>query len=343
MAHGFNELGKSTSFASRRELAWHGLGKTVDAMTSEEAIVLGGMDFEVDLAPVYAGVEDAKLEEVWGMETAVKTRTDKGILNYKKGVVLPNNFATYRTDNKEVFGVVGKRYTPIQNKDAFAFFDSIIGEGHAKYETVGALGNGRKVFITAKLPNKLVVGKENIDKYLLLTMAHDGSGSVQAMFTPIRVVCNNTLSAALSNSSNKVSIRHTKNALDRLNIAKRILGIADRQSTTLSEVFTQFAKTKMNDEDLKSYFKSTFKIKPAEDGNISSKGQNILNNLLKYHEIGIGQRGIEGTAWGAYNAVTGYQQNIQKYRNTDVAFDSMTTKGSAGIRQAAFDELLTLI
>lgn len=343
MAHGFRDLGRNTTFATRDVLAWHKLGKVVDAMTSEEAIVLGGMDFEVGLAPVYAGVQiETDMLKVRGTDIAIKEQIESQT-QFRLGKELPNNFATYRTDTNDVFGVVGKRYTPVQNTDAFAFFDSIIGEGHAKYETVGALGNGEKVFITAKMPNKLIVNKEDIDKYLLLTMAHDGSGSVQAMFTPIRVVCNNTLSCALNSTSNKVAIRHTKNALNRLDLAKQVLGIAERQSTSMEEVFNAFAKVQMNDEDLKSYFRDTFNIQPMEDGKLSTKGSNILENVLKYHEIGIGQEGIRGTAWGAFNAVTGYQQNVQNYRDANVQFESINNKAAANVRQKAFNNLLTLV
>lgn len=325
MAHGFRNLGRNTTFATRKELAWHKLGKVVDAMTSEEAIVLGGMDFEVGLADIHA-----KLPSILHPE----------LQHFEK---LPSNFATYRKDTNDIFGVVGARYTPIQNTDAFEFFDSIIGAGHAKYETVGALGNGEKIFITAKLPSKLLVGKEAIDKYLLLTMAHDGSGSIQVMFTPIRVVCNNTLSAAVTSATNKVSIRHTKNALNRLHLAKKVLGISEAQSIYLEERFNAFAKLQVNDEDIEAIFRKSFGMQVDESGKLSTRSNNILLDLKKYHDIGIGQENIRGTGWGVYNAVTGYQQNIANYRSTDSQFESINSKNAAGIRQSAFNEVLQLL
>lgn len=342
MAHGFRNLGKATTFATRKELAWHKLGKVVDAMTSEEAIVLGGMDFDVQLAPVQAQLGLIVPEDYKNYNNLIALG-ERGNRSMYQGTVLPNNFATYRTDTNHVFGVVGKRYTPIQNVEAFDFFDSIIGEGHAAYETVGALGDGEKVFITAKLPSKLVVNKEDIDKYLLLTMAHDGSGSIQVMFTPIRVVCNNTLSAALSMGKNKVSIRHTKNALARLEMAKEVLGLIDYQSLALEEAFNAMTKVRINDEDMESMFKRLFKLEPQENGKLSTRGNNILLDLQQYHEVGVGQAGIQGTGWGVYNAVTGYQQNVANYQSTDSEFESITGKNAASIRQNAFKEIMQLV
>lgn len=358
MAHGFINRGANTTFASRKELAWHGLGKTVEAMTSKEAIVLGGMDFEVALAPVYLGVEEVPSTEVKDKAIAVK-HIEKGKVSYMTGKHIKTNYGTFRTDTLQPFGIVGKRYEPIQNIEAFDFFDEIIGEGHAKYETVGALGNGEKVFLTAKIPSKMLVGKEHIDKYLLLTMAHDGTGSVQIMFTPIRVVCNNTLSAAIGSATNKVSIRHTKNARDRIEASKEILGIVQHNGIKLEEVFNRMTEVKITDQQMGELIINSFGLTPMPedeasikkalaagkkvDPKFSTKSTNKFNDIMKYYEIGVGQQGIQGTVWGAYNAITGYQQNVQNYRDTDVQFESIFSKGGTTVRQKAFNELLTMI
>lgn len=333
MAHGFKDLGSKTTFATKKQLAWHKLGKVVDAMTSKEAIVLGGLDFEVGLAPLRALLSTDTIRI--GMQ-------DHVALNDMPKV--PNNFATYRKDTNHVFGVVGSRYEVIQNIEAFEFFDSIIGEGHAKYETVGALGNGEKVFLTAKIPEKMLVGKEHIDKYLLFSMAHDGTGSIIIMFTPIRVVCNNTLSAATNFSTNKVSIRHTKNARNRIEDAKTVLGIVHRNGLRLEEVFNQMTKVKMHEQEIGELVIKSFGFVPDDKTNeFSTKTKNKFKDIMDFHESGVGQELIRGTAWGAYNAITGYQQNVQTYRNDNSEFDSIFNKGSANIRQKAFNELVTLL
>lgn len=127
---------------------------------------------------------------------------------------VPGYFATVRTDTDQVLGMVGKDYKIVQNTDAFTFFDSIVGGDGIMCETAGALGSaGQKIFITAKLPDYIKVGSDDlIEKYIFLTTTHDGSGSITAAFTPIRVICQNTLSMALSSCSNVVKIRHTDSA-----------------------------------------------------------------------------------------------------------------------------------
>ncbi|MFL5740349.1 MAG: DUF932 domain-containing protein [Flavisolibacter sp.] len=132
-------------------------------------------------------------------------------------IEVPNFYATVRTDNEMVLGVVGKDYEVVQNIEAFSFFDSIVGGDGIQYETAGALGNGERIFITAKLPGYIKVGTDDlIEQYLFLTTSHDGFGSVTAAFTPVRIVCQNTLNAALRNHSNSIKVRHTANAKDRL-------------------------------------------------------------------------------------------------------------------------------
>lgn len=343
MAHGFIDLGSKTTFVTKKELAWHKLGKVVDAMTSKEAIELAGMNFEVKLAPLFAGVETIKLEETYNYQNALRCGIGKldEVSFYNAGKV-EGNFASYRTDTNHIFGVVGSRYEVVQNHEAFDFFDSIIGEGNAAYETAGALGNGEKIFITAKLPNKLIVKKEDIDKYLLLTMAHDGSGSIQAMFTPIRVVCNNTLSMALGSANNKISIRHTKNARTKLDLAKKILGVVENQSNSLSEIFNNFADARIDEAKIKAVIQTSFGFKEEEDGTFTTRAANIMNDVLKYHEIGVGQEGIRGTKWGVLNAITGYQQNTKSYKDDATQFESIYNKQSANIRQKAFNTLLSI-
>ena len=322
MAHGFINMGKNTTFATRKEMAWHGLGTVVDAMTSKEAIVLGGLDFEVGLKKLYC-MKD---------EHSVFTSPEGKMTWNNDRIEIPSNFATYRKDRQEVFGVVGARYTPIQNTEAFSFFDSIIGEGHAKYETVGALGNGERVFITAKLPDKLVVGKDVIDQYLLLTMAHDGSGAITVMFTPVRVVCNNTLMLALEGKGNKVSIRHTKNASSRLKKAKEILGIIDYNSSALQQYYNSLAATPVSDADAKKFFEFSFNMQKQEDDKYATRTQNKLDDILKYYEIGVGQAGTQGTSWGVFNAITGYLQNGLD-REDERQFTNTFIKGDEVIRQ----------
>jgi phage/plasmid-like protein (TIGR03299 family) len=129
-------------------------------------------------------------------------------------IVSDNSFYTYRPDTDAILGdKLGAEYEVIQNVDAFSFFDSIVGGDGIQYETAGALGKGERIFITAKLPNYIKVGNDDlIEQYLFLTTSHDGFGSITAAFTPIRIVCANTLNAAMQSRNNSIKIRHTGTA-----------------------------------------------------------------------------------------------------------------------------------
>jgi phage/plasmid-like protein (TIGR03299 family) len=341
MAHNLNIINNRASFASKKEVPWHGLGKVVDAMTSEEAIKLGGLDFEVEKRKIYyhdnkhISFDDAKK---YNTISRVKLK-DSNI--YKQEFIVPDKFITVRNDTNQYLGIVGAKYNIIQNYEAFDFMDSIIGK-FASYETVGALGNGEIIFITAKVTEELVINKDLIDKYLLLTMSHDGTSSIQVMFTPIRVVCNNTLTAATRGNKTKVSIMHTKNAKTKLELSKKILGIVDQNTLAYQEAFGILGKKQVNDDTAYDIIETALGLVRDSKQTLSSKGENLLNKALTYYHEGIGQENIVGTAWGVYNGITGYFQNVKEYRTNDAKFKNTFNSGDATIRQDVFNQLLKL-
>lgn len=304
MAHNLNlnESTKEYSFFSVKEKAWHQLGKIVDqAQTSEQAIQLAGLNFEV---------EKAKLQ-------AVLTETT---------VPVEDHFATYRKDNNDILGIVGSSYKVVQNADAFTFFDSIVGKGAAIYETAGCLNKGEVIFITAKLPDYIRVGNDDlIEQYLFLTSTHDGTGSIQAAFTPIRIVCNNTLNAALRHCSNKISIRHTAGAKEKLYQAHKIMGISHAMEKELTEIFNRMSKTTISDKQLKDLVARALAPTPEaltkfeSQEELSKHYNDAIDVCLEYAYTAPSQLlpTTKGTVYGAYNAITGYYQNIKSYRSDD--------------------------
>ncbi len=347
MAHNLNFKNGVASFASKQEPAWHGLGKVVEAMTSEQAIILGGLDFEVEKRPLFInGGEEIPFEAAKTIKRVnrqiVKVDEDTWRSVYKPSIMIPNQYATVRTDLDLPLGIVGERYHVIQNKEAFDFIDSIIGQGIADYETVGALGNGETVFITCKLREEMVVNKDLIDKYLLLSMSHDGSSSIVVMFTPIRVVCNNTLTLALEGKNNKVVIRHTKSAKEKLELSKKVLGIVDRQTLAYKEAFGYLNTITVYDKQIPDIIKYSFGLKPDDKGNFSSKAENIVKAVEKYYHNGIGQEEIVGTAWGVFNGITGYLQNVKSYNNPEAKFKNTFMTTSVDVRNRAFTSLQSL-
>ncbi|WP_439559039.1 DUF932 domain-containing protein [Dyadobacter sp.] len=328
MAHNinFDENTGKHSFFSVKEKAWHGLGQIVDQYpNSKEAIFHAGLDYQVEKAELTALIKSPS-----NQQESSSSR-------------VPGYFATMRTDNNAVLGVVGKDYQIVQNRDAFTFFDSIVGNDGILYETAGALGRGERIFITAKLPGYIQVGSDDlIEKYLFLTTSHDGSGSITAAFTPVRIVCANTLNAAMKNMTNVVKIRHTSNAVERLRTAHKVMGIASKFSEEVGGIFNDWVKKPITDPQLKRLIEIAMApnrevLGNLRDGKInalSTQFTNIVDDVYEYALSNPTQQlpTTMGTVFGAYNAVTGYFQNVRKFQDDEAKVKSILLGGTAQLR-----------
>ncbi|SEM91133.1 phage/plasmid-like protein TIGR03299 [Chryseobacterium taichungense] len=341
MAHNlnFNNRTGKYSFFSVKEKAWHNLGQIVQEYpTSEESIKFAGLDYEVEKSPLFT-------------KGAGIIENTNGIEMIDSELEVPNYFANIRTDNNTVLGVVGKDYQIVQNREAFSFFDSIVGGGDGiLYETAGALGNGERIFITAKLPDYIRVGNGDdiTEKYIFLTTSHDGSGSITAAFTPVRIVCQNTLNASLKNMSNVVRIRHTAGAKQRLDDAHKVMGLANKLSNELESTFNHWAKIKVGDDEMKKLIQLALcpnkeTLEHLQRGNfddLSTVFKNTVDDAFAYAMISESQQmeTTKGTLFGAYNAVTGYFQNVRNYKDNEAKLQSIVLGGTAQLRsQKAFD------
>lgn len=341
MAHNlnFNNRTGKYSFFSVKEKVWHNLGQIVEEYpTSEEAIKFAGLDYEVEKSPLFT--KGTGLVE-----------SQDGLKVSDSELKVPNYFANIRTDNNTVLGVVGKDYHIVQNREAFSFFDSIVGGGNGiLYETAGALGNGERIFITAKLPDYIRVGNGDdiTEKYIFLTTSHDGSGSITAAFTPIRIVCQNTLNASLRNMSNVVRIRHTSGAKQRLEDANKVMGLANKLSTQLEETFNYWAKIKIGDAEMKKLIQLALcpnkeTLNHLQKGNaeeLSTVFKNTVEDAFAYAMMSDAQQmeTTKGTLFGAYNAVTGFYQNVKTYKDDEAKLQSIVMGGTAQMKsQKAFE------
>ncbi len=334
MAHeiNFNEKTGQHSFFSVKEKAWHGLGQLVDQYpTSAEALRFAGLDYEVVKEDLYTtSFNDAG--QAMDFSKRVKT-----------------HYATIRKDTGDILGVVGKDYQIVQNLEAFSFFDAIVGGKGIQYETAGALGKGERIFITAKLPEYIKVGREDlIEQYLFLTTSHDGFGSITAAFTPVRVVCRNTLNAALKNQSNCIKIRHTVNAKERLEQAHKLMGITNTLSAELESIFNRWSKVRITDPEVKKLIQQAMcpnkevynNLQAGKDDELSTAFKNICDTAFSYAMSNETQQmdTTRGTLYGAYNSVTGYFQNVRQYKNDEAKLKSLLYGGIAQQRtQKAFD------
>jgi phage/plasmid-like protein (TIGR03299 family) len=340
MAHqiNFNEKTQKHSFFSTKEKAWHNLGQVIDRYpTSAEAIQFAGLDYMVEKRPLFT------------YDTVNHIGDPESDIIIPE-ISVPNYFATVRADTEQVLGVVGNDYEVVQNRDAFGFFDAIVGGGDGiLYETAGALGNGERIFITAKLPGYIRVGSDDvIEKYIFLTTSHDGFGSIIAAFTPIRVVCNNTLHAAMNNMTNCVKIRHTQSAKERLLQANQIMGLTNNMSIELQGIFNQWAQIRITDKELLKLVQKAMAPskevleKVLNDENIDEYSSRFLNTVEKVCEYGFANetqqmQTTKGTLFGAYNAITGYFQNVMKYKDDEAKLKSIMFGNGFNKTQSAFN------
>jgi len=337
MAHNLNynsHTGKH-SFFSVKEKAWHNLGQIIsDYPTSAEAIKHAGLDYEVEKRPLFT------------YDTANNTGSTDLII---PEIEVPNFYATIRTDTEQVLGVVGRDYEVVQNVNAFEFFDSIVGgKDGILYETAGALGNGERIFITAKLPDYIRVGRDDlIEQFLFLTTSHDGYGSISAAFTPVRIVCANTLNAAMRNHSNSIKIRHTASAKDRLKEAHKLLGLTNQLAGELEEVFNHWARVKITDSQVKRLVQLAMapnkevlqSLQDYRQDELSTTYNNLVSSVMEYALTSPTQQEAttRGTLFGAYNSVTGYFQNVRSYKDDEAKFKSIMYGTGLQRGQKAFD------
>ena len=237
-----------TMFYTRTK-PWHGLGTMVEkAPTSEAALELAGMDWQV---------------------VQKKLVTDGGI-------EVPGFKANLRETDNQVLGVVSDRYKVVQNADAFSFTDALLGEG-VTYETAGSLQNGRRTWILAKLPARYIISGDEITPYLVFMNSHDGSGSIKAAMTPIRVVCQNTLNLALSTAKRCWSTNHVGDIKGKMEDARYTLLYADQYMAELGRTIDQMNQQKLSDRQVMEYIDSLFPILP-------NPSEQQIKNMLRMKE-----------------------------------------------------------
>lgn len=305
------------------EAPWHRLGTKLDRpATAAEAIDAAGLNFEVDVCN----------------------------LQTECGLAVPQRRATVRHDTKEVLGSVGSAYQPIQNRECFSFMDELVGEGGLRYDVAGALGRGERVWLLARVPGELrISGTDDVSQpYLTLTNSHDGSSSLRAFFTSIRIVCANTYQLAHRRGRGQgISIRHRGDIQAHVQEAREILGIAHRHFQTYNEQANQLAKRQLTGSEVSDFFEGLFPERP--DHNRPRSGF-TLERLHELFETGLGQDlpGVAGTAWAAVNSVTEFVDHHSRTRGRDAdARTERRLKSSwfgpgAQLKQRAFQQALTL-
>lgn len=269
-----------------REKPWHGLGTEVtEAPTSADALRFAGLDWQVNQEPVFNS----------------------------RGGIVKGYRANVRDSDGSVLGIVGDRYKVVQNADAFKFTDDLIG-GDVCYETAGSLREGKQIWLLAKLPERRIAG-DAMEPYLCFTNSHDGGSGVKVCMTPIRVVCNNTLSIALSSAKRIWSMRHTENVHDRLEEARDCLFRADTYMDGLAEYADFAAYRRLGDAEIRNILSELFPVTEQTTDREKANIDKCKNEFWVCYFAPDIQK-FRGTAWGAINAMSDMVTHSMPHRNT---------------------------
>ena len=228
------------------------------------------------------------------------------------------------------------QYKVVQNMDAFAFTDELLGEGDT-YETAGSLQNGRRTWILAKLPQRYIISGDEITPYLVFMNSHDGTGAIKAAMTPIRVVCQNTLNLALFTAMRSWSTIHTGDIYGKLQDARNTLLYADRYMAELGKTIDKLNQQKISDRQVLEYIDTLF---PMQEGSSEIQKKNILkmkeDMRIRYFDA----PDLEHVGKNAYrfiNAVSDFASHARPLRERSNYRESLfgrTVDGNAMIDKA---------
>ena len=271
-----------------REKPWHGLGIRVEeAPCSEDALRLAGLDWQVLQEPIY---------------------TDTG-------EIIPGYKANVRDRDRKVLGVVTDRYKIIQNYEAFAFTDTLLGNG-VRYETAGSLQEGKRVWILARLPREYIISGERISPYLVFSNTHDGSGAVKVALTPVRVVCNNTLNLALQTANRSWSMIHTGNIKDKIQEAEDTLFMAEEYMDRLGKEFEQLRRQKLTDSQVREYIEQLLPMEKDASPIQSKNTRQLWEDLQRRYNEAPDLQDVGNNAYRFINAVSDFATHSKPLRRT---------------------------
>lgn len=285
---------------------WHGLGTSLDSPpTMHEAIELAGLDWAVETRPLHY-------------------RTGAG------SAASSSHVAVVRVTDDRELGVVGPNWTPLQNRDAFTFFQPFLDAGEVTLETAGSLRGGSRVWVLARIqrdPIEVVKG-DAVLSYLLLANGHDGSLAVSVGFTPIRVVCANTLAVSLAHRGARLlRAYHNKNVKEAVDAIEETVDVLHQTFVATAEQYRELARHQISEAELKTYVQRVFvprKKQQELNDELANLGLRTYDKIVPLFEKGHGNDlpGVKGTWWGAYNAVTEYL-NHERGRSQDGRVDSL--------------------
>ena len=284
---------------SVREKPWHGLGTIVaEAPDSESALRLAGLDWNV---------------------------IQKDLVTVGGTDIIPGFKANVRDSDGSVLGIVTDRYKVVQNKEAFAFTDALLGEG-VRYETAGSLQNGRRTWMLARLPHQYIINGEEITPYMVFMNSHDGTGAIKVAMTPVRVVCSNTLNLALYTAKRTWSCVHTVDINGKMDEARDTLMLAGQYMSELGKSFDKLNQIKLSDSKVIEFVETLI---PDVEGGSSQQKKNIIRmrDDMKHRYFDAPDlKGVGKNAYRFVNAVSDYATHAKPLRERSNYRESLFAK-----------------
>ena len=270
-----------------------------EALTSAEALKAAKLDFDVLQEPVFDG-------------------SCKAIKGYK---------LNRKSDDGTILGMVTDRYRVVQNTDAFAFTDGLIGKG-CTYENAGACNGWRMVWLQAKLEPRTIMG-DNYDNFLFFKNSFDGKGAVKVCITPVRVICQNTLNLAVRQAVRTFSIRHTGDIAEKIKEADMTLKLSEEYLTEVNADYVRLARIQISEQKVQKIWETLFPI--SKDGSEreirnAEYQRNAVINAYNADDIA----NYRGTAFGVVNAVSDMISHTEPLRMTDSYYGNLFDKLTNG-------------
>lgn len=309
MSHEIEMVNGVAQMAYAGELPWHGLGQQVsDDITTDGMMKAAGLDWSVTKQPMYYMDDLGEMGEV------------------------PGKSALVRSSDNKVMDIVGQDWNPVQNAEAFEFFREFVDTGDMQMHTAGSLKDGKMVWALAKVNDgftiKTAQGEDSVESYLLFSNPHQYGKSIDVRFTPIRVVCNNTLTLSLNqNVDQYVRMGHQRpfNAED----AMATLGMAHKKLETYKEAAEYLCQKSYTTDDMLNYFNQVFPSASDRDSNKSREAQEVMHTQA-------GANLGEGTFWQLFNTVT-YMTDHTLGRNSDTRLQSAWYGQNQNVKKKALE------
>jgi phage/plasmid-like protein (TIGR03299 family) len=243
-----------------------------------------------------------------------------------------------------ILGVVGPRFTVLQNKEAFAWFEPFLAAKEASLHTAGSLAEGSRVWVLAKLNrDPLVIAEgDTVEKYLLLSHGHDGSLAVRCGFCGIRVVCSNTMAMAhKSDASKLIRVKHTKELHENLANIREVMNLANQEFEATASQYRLLARKSINQSDLTKYVKRVLKVDDSQE--VSTRTKNTVQQIIGLCESGRGNSlpSVSGTYWTAYNGFSEWL-SYNRGRSQDSRLNSLWFGDSASVNKHALETALEM-